>query len=371
MTKRDYYEILGVDKNADKSEIKKAYRKLALKYHPDKNPDKDSEEKFKEISEAYAVLYDDEKRKMYDRYGHAGIDQQYTAEDIFREADFSDIFRGMGFDFGFGFNDIFERFFGHGMGFDRRRRVRRGSDLRYDIEVNLEDAYKGVVTDINVPRSEVCTVCNGSGAKPGTSPKKCPQCNGTGQMRVSQRTAFGMFTQVSTCSRCSGQGTIIDELCPSCKGRGVVQKTRKIEIKIPRGVDEGAQLRLAGQGEQPGMGAASGDLYIVVHIKDHPKFKRRGTDLYQKIEISFTEAVLGNKIEVETLNGVEKLKIPEGTESGEIFKISNKGMPRLNGRGYGDMYVETHIKTPKKITRKARKIIEELKKELRNEEQKY
>ena len=373
MNKRDYYEILGIDKNASKAEIKKTYRKLALKYHPDKNPNKDAEEKFKEISEAYAVLYDDEKRKMYDMYGHAGIDQRYTSEDIFRGTDFSDIFRGMGFDFGFdfGFNDIFERFFGHRMGSGRHPGTQRGNDLRYDIEISLENACKGLETEINVPRTELCDTCKGSGAKPGTSTKKCPQCNGTGQMRVSRRTAFGMMTQISTCSKCSGEGTIIEEQCPSCRGRGAVQKTRKIEIGIPKGVEEGSQLRLAGQGEQPGRGIKSGDLYIVVHIKDHPKFKRRGSDLYQKIDISFIEAALGYKIEVATLDGTEKLRIPEGIESGEILKLNNKGMPRLNGRGYGDMYVEVHVKTPKRLSRKARNIIEELEKELRNHERKY
>ncbi|UCD14594.1 MAG: molecular chaperone DnaJ [Thermoplasmatales archaeon] len=369
MKKRDYYEILGIDKNASNTEIKKAYRQLALKYHPDKNPDKDAEEKFKEISEAYAVLYDDEKRKMYDMYGHAGIDQRYTAEDIFRGADFGDIFRGMGFDFGF--DDIFERFFGHRMGFNRKPRTRRGSDLRYDIEISLEDAYKGLETEINVPRTEICEACNGSGAKPGTRPKNCPQCEGSGQTRVSRRTAFGMFTRVTTCSRCNGQGTIIEEQCTSCKGRGAVQKTRKIEIRIPRGIEETSQLRLVGQGEQLGTGVKSGDLFIVVHIKDHPKFKRRDSDLYQKIDISFTRAALGHKIEVETLDGIEKLRIPEGTEGGEIFKLNNKGMPRLNNRGFGDMYVEVHVKTPKKLSKKARKIIEELEKELKNHKRKY
>ena len=371
MTKRDYYEILGMDKNASKSEIKKTYRKLALKYHPDKNPDKGAEEKFKEISEAYAVLYDDEKRKMYDTYGHAGIDQRYSYEDIFRGADFGDIFRGRGVDFNFGFDDIFEHFFGHRMGFDRRSRARRGSDLRYDIEISLEDAYKGLETEINVPRTEICNVCNGSGAKPGTKPKTCPHCNGSGQMRASRRTAFGMFTQVSACSKCNGQGTIVEELCPSCRGRGAIQKTRKIEIRIPRGVDERSQLRLEGQGEHPGKGAKSGDLYVVIHVKDHPKFKRRGADIYQKINISFTDAALGKKIDVKTLEEKEKLKIPEGTDSGEIFRLNNKGMPRLNSRGYGDMYVEVHVKTPKKLGRKTRKILEDLEKELKNDGRKY
>ena len=369
MTKRDYYKILGVDKNASKSEIKKAYRKLALKYHPDKNPNKDAEEKFKEISEAYAVLYDDEKRKMYDMYGHAGIDQRYSYEDIFRGVDFSDIFRGMGFDFGF--DDIFEQFFGHRGGFERRPRTQRGSDLRYDIEISLEQAFEGVKTEINVPRTEICETCNGSGAKPGTQPKNCSQCNGTGQKRVSQRTAFGMFTQVTTCPKCHGQGTVIDEPCPSCRGRGTLQKTRKIELNIPRGADEGTQLRLAGEGEQLGGGGRSGDLYIIVHIKEHPKFKRRGADLYQRIDISFPQATLGAKIDVDTLQGSERLRIPDGTESGEVFTIRNRGMPKLRSGGYGDMYVEVKIKTPRRLSKKAKKILEELEEELDQNDQKY
>ena len=361
MAKRDYYEILNIEKDASKSEIKKSYRKLALKYHPDKNKDKGAEEKFKEISEAYAVLYDDEKRKMYDTYGHAGIDQQFTTEDIFRGADFGDIFRGMGFG---GFDDIFEQFFGHRTGFSQRQRPQRARDLRIDMEISLENAYKGVDTEIRVPRTEICDTCNGSGAKPGTKPKQCPQCGGTGQMRISQRTAFGMFTQVGSCQKCRGEGTIIEQLCPTCRGRGTVQKTREIDLKIPPGVDDGSQLRLTGQGEQIGKGGKNGDLYIVLHIKNHPKFKRKGADLYQKINILFPKAALGGKIEVDTIKGSEKLKIREGAESGDVFKLSGKGMPRLNGRGYGDMYVEVHVKTPKKLNRKARKLVEDLENEL-------
>lgn len=366
MTKRDYYEILGVEKNASKADIKKAYRKLALKYHPDKNPNKDAEEKFKEISEAYAVLYDDEKRGLYDQYGHSGIDQRYSYEDIFRGADFSDIFRGMGFDFdfGFGFDDIFERFFGHRMGFDRRSTRRRGADLRYDIEISLENAFNGFETTIRVPRSETCDNCNGSGAKPGTSPKKCQQCGGTGQMRSSRRTAFGMFTQVTTCSKCHGQGTYIQNPCSECRGSGIVQKTRNIELKIPKGVDDGSQLRLAGEGEAGSGG--TGDLYIVIHVKKHPKFNRRGHDLHMIKDILFPEASIGTKLEIEAINGqIEKLKIPEGTQNGDIFRIRGRGMPGLRGRAQGDLFVEIHIKTPKKLTRKARKLLEELNDELK------
>jgi molecular chaperone DnaJ len=364
MTKRDYYDTLGVDNNASKQEIKKAYRKLALKYHPDKNPEKEAEEKFKEISEAYAVLHDDEKRKMYDKYGHAGIDQRYSTEDIFKGADFSDIFRGMGVDFGFGFEDILERFFGHRMGFDTRSRHMRGRDLRYDIEISLEDAYQGFTTEIEVPRTETCQVCRGSGAKPGTSPKTCPKCGGTGQTRASRRTAFGMFTQVSVCPSCQGEGIVIEEKCPECGGTGVVQKTRSIEITIPKGIDDDSQLRLTGEGEQPQGGGSSGDLYVVVHMKDHPRFERRGADLYQKVAVSFPQAALGAKIEVHTLNGTETLKISDGTQSGDVFKLRGKGMPYLRGSGYGDMFVEVNVKIPKRFNRKAKKLIEELDKEL-------
>jgi molecular chaperone DnaJ len=362
MTKQDYYKILNVDRNASKADIKKAYRKLALKYHPDKNKEKGSDEKFKQISEAYAVLFDDEKRAMYDQYGHDGIDQRYSSEDIFRGGDFGDIFKGMGF----GFEDIFDQFFGGRRGFPQRQRTQRGRDLRFDMEIRLEDAYRGVETEIRIPRTEPCDTCKGSGARPGSKPIKCPHCGGTGQMRVSQRTAFGVFTQVGTCQRCQGSGTRIEKPCPDCQGRGTVQKTRMIDLKIPPGVDDGSQLRLTGQGEQIGKGAADGDLYVVIHIKRHPKFKRRGDDIFQKIDISFPQAALGSKIDVFLIKGTEKLKIPEGTESEEIFKLSGKGMPRLQGRGYGDMYVEVHVKTPKKLSRNAKKLIEQLESEIKD-----
>lgn len=362
MEKKDYYEILGLDHSATKDDIKKAYRKLALKYHPDKNKEKSAEEKFKEISEAYAVLYDDEKRKMYDQYGHAGIDQQYTTEDIFRTTDFGDIFRGMGFDF----NDIFEQFFGRRSGFTQRPRAQRGSDIRYDIEIHLEDAYRGIETELEVPRSELCDTCRGSGARPGSSPKRCSTCGGTGQMQSSRRTAFGMFTQISECSRCHGKGTYIEDPCPACRGRGSLQKTRKIEVRIPKGIDDGAHLRLAGQGEHPSGATQSGDLYVVVHMKPHPVFERRGADLYRKLSITFPQASLGTTLFVETLSGKEKLKIPEGTQTGTIFKIKGSGMPRIQGSGHGDLYVLIEVATPQKLSRRARLLLEELGRELQN-----
>ncbi len=357
MTKRDYYEILGVNKESDKKEIKGAYRKLALKYHPDKNPSKDAAEKFKEISEAYAVLSDDEKRQMYDQYGHAGIDQQFSKEDIFRGANFSDIFRGMGFDF----EDIFSQFFGGG-GFSRRDRRYRGADLRYDIEIPLEDAFHGVKKEIEFPRTQTCDTCNGSGAKPGTQPKTCSVCQGTGQMKQSRRTAFGVITQVGTCSKCYGQGRFIEHKCPRCGGSGLIQIRKTIEVSIPAGIDNGSQLRLQGEGESgPG---GTGDLYIVTHITPHSRFHRRDSDLYMIKDITFPEAALGTNIDIETLSGeIDTLKIPEGTQYGDIFKLKKKGMPSIRGHGYGDLFVEIHVKTPQKLSRYAKKLLEELRKE--------
>jgi molecular chaperone DnaJ len=359
MTKRDYYEILGVDKKADKRELKKAYRKLALKFHPDKNPSKDAEDKFKEISEAYAVLSDDTKRQMYDQYGHAGIDQQYSAEDIFRGADFGDIFSSMGFDF----NDIFSQFFGGRRGFSGRQRAYRGADLRYDIQINLEDAYHGLEPNIRVPRTEICDNCQGSGAKPGTKPKTCSQCQGTGQIKQTRRTAFGMFTQVAPCIKCKGTGEMIEVNCPKCHGRKTIKVTRSIKLKIPKGVDDGSQLRLHGEGESgPG---GNGDLYIVVHVKNHPKFSRHGANLHMKTDISFSEAALGTTKKIYTLGGsTDIIKIPEGTQHGNIIKIRNAGMPHLRGSGYGDLYVETQVKIPIKLSRRAKKLIMELNDEL-------
>jgi len=359
MAKKDYYEILGVDRNASKAEIKKAYRKLALKYHPDKNPSKEAEEKFKEISEAYAVLSDDEKRRLYDQYGHAGIDQQYTSEDLFRDIDFGDIFRGMGFDF----EDIFSHFFGHPF---RRRESRRyrGADLRYDLEITLEEAYKGVEKEIQVPRTEICDICNGTGSKPGYSPTRCPICGGTGEIRQSRRTAFGVFTQVTPCRRCNGKGVIIEHPCEKCNGKGTIIVTRTITVKIPPGIEEGSQLRLHGEGESGPAG--NGDLYIVVHIKPHPVFHRDGADLYMTREISFPEAALGSKIKVETISGDEvSLKIPEGTQNGDIFKLKKHGMPYLNSNRYGDLFVKIHIRTPTSLSRRAKKLLLELQRELK------
>ena len=357
-TKRDYYEILGVNRDSDKKDIKRSYRKLALKYHPDKNSSEEAEGKFKEISEAYAVLSDDEKRRLYDQYGHAGIDQQFSAEDIFRGADFGDIFQGMGFDF----NDIFNQFFGGG--FSRRQRSYRGSNLRYDIEISLEEAFNGLKKEIQIPRTEKCDDCNGSGAKPGTSAKNCSQCQGTGQMKQSRRTTFGVFTQVTTCNRCNGNGVVIDQKCSKCRGIGAVKVKRTISISIPPGVDDGSQLRLSGEGEAGPSGV--GDLYIVIHLKHHAVFQKRGPNLIMRKEISFPDASLGAKIEINTIDGeTGSIKIPEGTQNGSVIKVKRKGMPYLHGRGNGDLFVEIKIDTPNKLSKKSKKLLEELRKELK------
>lgn len=360
MTKRDYYEILGVDKDVDKKNLKSAYRKLALKYHPDKNPSKEAEEKFKEISEAYAVLSDDQKRQMYDQYGHAGIDQQFSSEDIFRGADFSDIFRGMGFNF----DDIFNQFFGGGGRYQQRSRRYRGADLRIDIQISLENAFKGIKKEITLPRTEQCDVCGGSGAKKGTKPETCPQCKGAGQIKQSRRTPFGMFTQVAPCSSCHGEGSIIKEKCSKCRGSGVVQVRRTITITIPSGVQDGSQLRLQGEGESgPG---GTGDLYVIIHEIPHDKFKRNGADLLTDIDVSCIDAILGTKVSVKTINGDSgELKIPEGTQYGDTFRLKKYGMPYLNSNKQGDLYVKVKIHTPKNISRKAKKILQELQKHLK------
>jgi molecular chaperone DnaJ len=353
--KRDYYEVLGVSRDASKEEIKKAYRRLALKYHPDRNKSPDAEEKFKEISEAYGVLSDDTKRSQYDRWGHAGIEGRYTPEDIFRAINFEDIFR----DFDFGFGSIFDMFFGRG---ERRRRTgpRRGADLRADIEITLEEAARGLKTNVTYPRLERCEVCNGSGARPGTSPRTCPACNGSGQVGYTKKTLFGQFTSVSTCGNCRGEGKVIDEPCTNCRGGGLVQRTRKISVKVPAGVDDGSRLRIAGEGEAGERGGMPGDLYVVVHIKPHEFFIREDEDILCEIPITFSQAALGDEIEVPTLNGRAKMKIPPGTQSGTIFRLKGKGMPSLRGLGRGDQHVRVIVQTPTKLNKRQKELLREL-----------
>jgi molecular chaperone DnaJ len=361
--KGDYYEILGVSKTASIEEIKKAYREMALKFHPDRVPaeqKKSAEEKFKGISEAYAVLSDSPKRDLYDQYGHSGIDQKYAQEDIFKGADFSSIFREMG---GGGFGgggSIFEELFGD-MGFDisgsRQSRSqnsrRRGRDLQIAIDISLEEAATGVERIITVPRYETCTACSGSGAKPGTKKSVCPQCKGQGRTVVSN----GFFQMAQTCSRCGGEGSIITAACPECRGEGRVKITKKIQVKIPAGVDNGSQLRVRSEGEA---GTSSrGDLYVVIEVREHGIFQRHHNDIATSVNISLAKAVLGGEVEVPALDGKLTMKIPAGTQCGKTFRLKGKGLPDLHSREIGDELVKVDIEIPSRLTVQQRQLIEE------------
>jgi len=363
--KRDYYEVLGVQRNASKDEIKDAYRKLALQYHPDRNKSPGAEEKFKEISEAYAVLSDDQKRQQYDMLGHAGFDQRYTSEDIFRGTDFDSVFRDMGF------GDIFRTFFGGGFGGGfGGERVNRGQDLAYDLTITLGEAARGAEKDVVILRTEKCDVCGGSGAKPGTSPRVCPRCGGAGQVQNMRKSAFGTFVQVTPCPQCKGKGTIIDTPCSNCRGSGLVEKQRKISVRIPAGIDEGYQLRLRGEGEMVTDGEP-GDLYVVVNIRPDPQFMREGDDLWYVATITFPQAALGADITVPTLEGPTAVKIHPGTQAGEVLTLRGKGMPHFRAYGRGDLNVRIGISVPEKLTSQERVLIEQLAREFGSEVQKH
>ena len=359
--KKDYYEVLGVAKDSSEKDIKGAYRKLAMKYHPDRSDAPDAEERFKEISEAYAVLSDPEKRQKYDQFGHAGINSQYSQEDIFRGVNFEDLLRGFGFGGGGarggGGDSIFDMFFGGG---GRGRGPARGRDLRYDINISLEQAASGMESTIEVPRTENCMTCHGSGAKPGTNPSVCGNCHGSGQITRAQNTPFGQMVTTSPCPKCGGRGQIISNPCGDCGGSGRVRKNRKINIKIPAGVDDGQHLKLRGQGDAGDQGAEKGDLYVIINVMPHPKFQRVDSDLLTETPISFTQAALGAEIEVSTLTGRAKMKVPAGTQSGTIFRLRGKGMPRLQGMGSGDLHVKVNIKTPSALTEKQKELLEAL-----------
>ncbi|MCD6208170.1 MAG: molecular chaperone DnaJ [Methanosarcinales archaeon] len=354
--KKDYYEVLGVPKDADANGIKKAYRKLAMEYHPDRNPSPDAEEKFKEISEAYGVLSDSEKRAKYDRFGHAGIDRQYTREDIFRDISFDDIFGQGGA--GGGFGNIFDIFFGGRGG--ARPTSQRGSDLRYDLRITLENAATGTEKRIDVMRVETCDVCGGSGAKPGTTKKTCRYCDGTGQASQVKRTPFGQFVTTSTCTHCHGTGEIIESPCSSCNGIGRVRRPRTISITVPAGIESGSRMRIPGEGESGVRGGPAGDLYVVVHIDPHPKFKRSGDNILYEIPISFTQAALGDEVMVPTLQGKVRMKIPPGTQSGSTLRLRGKGMPKLHGRGKGDQLVKVGVTVPTNLSSRERELLTEL-----------
>jgi molecular chaperone DnaJ len=362
MDKRDYYTVLGVAKNASKEDLKSAYRKLALQYHPDRNKEPDSEEKFKELSEAYAVLSDDEKRKQYDLYGHAGIGQRYSQEDIFRGANFNDIFRDLGFGFG-GFNSIFDVFFG-----GQRPRTygpQRGANLRYDLEITLEEVASGVEKAIILPRNETCDVCHGSGARPGTKPQTCSHCQGTGRVEHTRSTGFAQFIQVATCNQCRGTGKIIGSPCNTCRGTGLVSRERRIEVNIPAGVENGSRLRLSGWGEAGLRSGPPGDLYVVVHVKPHEVFQRNNSDLLTEVPIGFSQAALGAEIEVPTIEGKAKLTIPSGTQTHTVFRLRGKGLPRVRGFGRGNELVKVIVKTPTKLSSNQRQLLMDLATEMK------
>lgn len=345
-TNNDYYEILGVSRDADQDKIKKAYRKLAKKHHPDRNKDDpQASEKFKEISEAYEILSDPDKRARYDQYGHSGIN-----EDDFN---FDDFARG-----GFGgFDDIFDMFFGGDAARRQRRGPQRGSDLQYRLEISFEEAAKGTKKEITIPRTEECSTCGGSGAKPGSDVRTCPRCNGRGQIRVNQRTPFGQITQARTCDRCDGTGEIVSEPCPDCEGTGKVRRHRNLTVNIPAGVDTGSKLRMSGEGEAGDRGAASGDLYIIIKVKPHEIFDRKGDDIYCEVPINFVQAILGDEIQVPTLDGKVKFKIPEGAQPGTTFRLKNKGIPHLNGYGNGDEYIKAKVVIPKSLSQEQKDLL--------------
>ena len=357
--KRDYYEILGIEKGISQEELKKKYRKLALKYHPDRNKDPGAEDKFKEISEAYAVLSDAEKRSKYDQYGHAGVDGRWSQEDIFRGVNFEDIFSEMGSG-GFG-GSIFDLFSGG----SRRRQggPQRGSDLRAEISISFEDAYHGIEKEIRVPRTENCSVCGGTGAKPGSELKTCGTCGGNGQVNRTQRTPFGQFMTSSTCPTCHGKGKIVDNPCTECHGSGKVHKTRKIKAKIPAGIEDASRMRIGGEGEHGSSGGPPGDLYLDIYVKRSKKFKRIGDDIVQEVPISITQASLGDEITVSTLDGKVKMKIPAGSKNDSTFRIKGKGMASMHGYGIGDMHVRVKVEVPTGLTEKQKELLREFAKQ--------
>jgi molecular chaperone DnaJ len=369
--KRDYYEVLGVPKNAGKGDIKNAYRKLALQYHPDRNKSQGAEERFKEISEAYAVLSDDDKRKRYDTYGHVGT------EEVFRgsEANFEEIFKDMGFG---GFRDIFEQFFGSrggigrgssdpfGFGFNFGGARQKGRDILYDIDLSLEDVLKGKKDEIELPKMDRCTNCNGTGAAPGTKPRKCTVCNGQGQTRrVYSQNRFSTFVSLEPCRTCHGEGEIIERPCETCNGSGNIRTTKKLRLEIPRGVEDGMTLQLHGEGE-PTENGVPGDLLIRTHVRPHPEFQRlEDGHLLTNQNLSFTDLALGTEIRVPTLEGQEKVKISPGTQPNSIVKLKGKGLPRYGGYGRGDELVRINVKVPTKINDAQKALLKELDRELR------
>jgi len=340
--KRDYYEVLGVSREAGGDEIKRAYRKMAMQYHPDRNPgDAEAETKFKEAAEAYEVLRDAEKRARYDRFGHEGLSANgysgfSNAEDIFST-----------------FGDIFSEFFGFGGGRSHGPRPRAGADLRYNLSVTFREAARGMETTLKIPRNVPCPDCDGTGAAPGTSPQTCQQCNGVGQVQQSQ----GFFRVAMTCPVCHGEGKVIREPCPNCRGQRLVQTVRELSVRIPAGVDNGSRLRLRGEGESGMYGGPPGDLYVVIHVQEDKTFSRQGQDLIYRTEVTIVQAILGDKVEIPTLDEPVKLDIPKGTQSGEVFRLKDLGLPYLGSQQRGDLLVEVTVKVPTHVSRKQEELL--------------
>jgi molecular chaperone DnaJ len=335
--KRDYYEVLGVSRDASADELKRAFRRLAMQYHPDRNPDDpQAAERFKECSEAYEVLSDPEKRRSYDMFGHAGVGQTGAGHSGFE---------------GFGFGDIFETFFG-GTGFGSRggRRASRGDDLRYDMTITFEEAYTGVERDIDVPRLVTCELCTGSGAQPGTGTETCASCNGSGQVRRQAQSIFGSIVNITTCPSCAGEGRILRTPCTDCRGQGRVERTRKVHVTIPAGADTGAQIRRTGEGEAGYRGGPPGDLYIVIRVKNHPSLRRQDQDVVYDLSVNMIQAALGDRIEVPTLDGDVEVRVPEGTQHGQTFRLPGRGMPNVRTGRRGDQYVVVQVVVPRDLT---------------------
>ncbi|MEN2765938.1 molecular chaperone DnaJ [Ornithinibacillus xuwenensis] len=347
MSKRDYYEVLGVEKNASKEEIKKSYRKLARKYHPDVNKEADAADKFKEAKEAYETLSNDQKRAQYDQFGHAGANGQGFGG-----------FGGGAQDFG-GFGDIFDMFFGGG---GRRRdpnAPQQGADLQYTLILDFEEAIFGKETDISVPKEESCDTCHGSGAKPGTKTETCSHCHGSGQMNTEQNTPFGRVVNRRVCHHCNGSGKIIPEKCQTCRGNGTVKKNKKIHITIPAGIDEGQQIRVSGKGEPGKNGGPAGDLYVVIQVRNHDFFTREGDHIFCELPLTFAQAALGDEVEVPTVHGKVKLKVPAGTQSGKTFRLKGKGAPNVRGYGHGDQHIKVRVVTPSTLTDRQKELLRE------------
>ena len=354
--KRDYYEVLGVDRSASEGEIKRAFRKLAFQYHPDRNREDGAEEKFKEVNEAFEVLCDPDKRASYDRFGHAGagfgqgFDQGFGG---FRG--FDDVFGGLG--------DIFDTFFG-GATTATRRGPQQGTDIRYSLTISFEEAVFGCDREIEVQRIENCSKCHGVGSEPGSQPEKCTECGGTGQVRRVQRSVFGRFVNVTTCNNCGGEGRIVTKPCTQCRGSGKERQKRRLVVGIPGGVDDGSQIRLSGEGNAGTRGGGPGNLYVSLSVEEHSFFKRRGNDILYDLPVSFVQAALGDEVEVPTVDSPVTIKIPPGTQTGKLFRLKDKGVPHLRGGGRGSQLVMVHVVTPETLNKEQRRLFEELKKSL-------